>query len=347
MRSLSLNMAMTVCASIVLGTLLSGIPAPAIAQQQVADGQIPFLTLRNRTNTQDPGQYFGDARSDLKAGWCRVRRLDLSALGNLADSAPGFIKEEFLSVDQVSETRADVVLDALEKTVGDQNPVLYVHGFNIGFDKGCRRAHLLRQNAELDGRFLWFSWPSDGALTNYTRDEADLYWSVPDIAEAIFEMENRFGADNVNIVGHSLGARGIVLALNEVANRRPEIQLGDVVLLAADMDFQIFERILPRIRPIAKSVTLYVNASDRPLALSEQLHGYPRLGQAGNDVSRLDGVDVIDLSNLPDHDPTGHLYHIYNEGLGDDLAHLLKDGTRAAGRASLTRAGQNLWRLGR
>lgn len=337
--------ALITCTSLTLAGLGAISPSSAIAQTQIQDPQVPFLTLRDRTGSQEPGDYFGDERSDLRAGWCRVRRLDLSMLGSLADAAPGFIQEEFLSVDQVNETGETVVLDALQETAGNETAVIYVHGFNISFEKGCRRALLLRDNAGLGGRLLWFSWPSDGVLTNYMRDESDLYWSVPDIADAILEMERRLGDGKVDVVGHSLGARGVVLALYEVANRRPDIQLGEVVLLAPDMDFQIFERILPRIRPVAANITIYVTQGDRPLALSEQLHGYPRLGEAGNNVARLEGVEVIDLSDLPGRDPTGHLYHIYNAALGDDLGQLLNEGKQAAARRNLTSAGRNLWKL--
>ncbi|PUB17229.1 alpha/beta hydrolase [Yoonia sediminilitoris] len=314
-------------------------------EQQLENAQIPFLTLRNRTGSSIPERYFGDRRSDLKAGQCEVRSLDLSALGSLADSAPGFIREEFLRVEQVTEVSQDALLEALVHNLGSQQPVLYVHGFNISFEKGCRRALLLRENADLNGQLLWFSWPSDGAVTNYTRDESDLYWSVPDLAEVILSLYGLFGTDQVNVVGHSLGARGVVLALYEVANRYPDIRLGEIVLLAPDMDFEIFARILARIRPIARGITVYVTEGDRALALSEQLHGYPRLGEAGNDVSILNGVEVVDLSGLPIWDLTGHLYHIYSPALGDDLNQLLKKGAAAALRPNLVSAGANLWML--
>ena len=118
------------------------------------------------------------------------------------------------------------------------------------------------------------------------------------MADTLLEMERRFGSGAVDVVGHSLGARGVVLALQEVAHRTPDIRLGDVVLLAPDMDFGIFQRLLPRIAPIARNITVYMAAGDRPLAVSAQLHGYARLGEAGNDVASLSGVEVIDLSDL-------------------------------------------------
>ena len=100
---------------------------------------------------------------------------------------------------------------------------------------------------------------------------------MPDIADAIIEMDRRFGSGVVDIVGHSLCARGVVLALYEVANRNPDIRLDEIVLLAPDMDFAIFQRIPPRIAPIVENITVYVTTGDRPLALSAQLHGYAQL----------------------------------------------------------------------
>ena len=59
----------------------------------------------------------------------------------------------------------------------------------------------------------------------------------------------------------------------------------------------------------------------------------------------LDGVEVIDLSDLQVRSSSGHLYHIYNPEVGDDLAQLFKDGLHAAERRNLVQDGPNLWRL--
>ena len=337
--------------ALLLAVALAFAPSLAPAQSQAADDAqildltIPFLTLRNRTTAADPGDMYGDERNGLSAGTCRVRELDLGSFAPLADQAPGFLREELLRLDQVEQMESAAVLDLLEMTADGHGPVIYVHGYNIGFEKGCQRAALLNDNAQIGGRLLWFSWPSDGSLAYYTHEEADLYWSVPDLADTIIELHRRFGNDNVNVVGHSLGGRGVILALYDVANRHPDIRLGEVVLLAPDMDFAIFERILPRISNLADSITLYVSDSDRPLALSNRLHGYPRLGEAGNSVAKLAGVEVIDVSDLPSSDPTGHLYHIYSEGVGADLNQLLNEGQAANIRQNIDGVGANLWRL--
>lgn len=334
-------------ATLVVWAAYLGNSAPLGAQDHGIAGerQVPFLTLRNPTGSDVPGAVFGDARSGLSAGWYAVRDVDLRALAPLAQIAPAFMREDLLRVDNVVRTDSARLFDALTQGASDHAPAIYVHGYYISFDKGCRRAVLLQENAGLAGRFLWFSWPSDGALAYYTHDESDLYWSIPDLANTILETARRFGSDVVDVMGHSLGARGVVLALYEVANRAPDIRLDQVVLLAPDMDFGIFERILPRIRPIAENITIYVTRGDHPLALSAQLHGYPRLGEAGNDVAVLGDIEVVDLSALPSNSPTGHLYHIYSADVGRDLGQLLNQGLKAADRSNLRQVGPNLWSM--
>lgn len=324
-------------------TLLLAIP-PAHAQDVAYE--VPFLTVRNPATGDGPSAYFGDERSSLRAGWCEVQNIDMGGFAPLADAVPTAMREQLLSVEQVRVLDPQEILDDLQNKLTSGLPALYVHGYFIGFEKGCRRATLFQQNAALDEKLLWFTWPSDGDVANYTLDEVDLYWSVPDLADAIIELDRRSGTDaSVDVIGHSLGARGVVLALREVAYRKPDIRLGEVVLLAADMDYGIFAKTLPLLLKVAQNITVYVSDDDRPLALSEQLHGYPRLGQAHNDWTLLSGVEVIDLHELPNETPSGHLYHIHNAQVGNDLDFLLNRKLRANERPNLQKSGPNTWLL--
>ncbi|MEM6848013.1 MAG: alpha/beta hydrolase [Pseudomonadota bacterium] len=312
------------------------------AQAGLGNVDITFLTVRDRTGSDNPTRFFGDGRGTLSAGVCKVRSLDFGGFQSLATSVPAYVQKEFLRIDGLEELApADVIdRDGAQNSTGPR--AIYVHGYNMDFAKGCRRAAILQSNANLEDRLLWFSWPSDGIVSNYTRDEADMFWSAPDLADIILSVDTQDGP-GVDVVGHSLGARGVVLALYEVVNRRPDAQLGNVVLIAPDMDFEIFGRLLPRILPITASLTVYVAAGDLPLALSQQVHGYPRLGQASNDFSRLHGVEVIDLSELDIEDPTGHLYHIYSPEFGADLNRLLNEDAHAGDREDLRQIGPNRW----
>lgn len=338
----------------VLGIALLLQAAPAafaqeegVASEGEAEYRVPFLTNRDRTGNSDPRRFFGDERGVLDAGFCDVSARRLDIMTSVAEAVPFRVPEEILRVADVQTAPVEDLLTILAESSGDASPLLYTHGFYIDFEKGCRRAAVLQENARQDGRFLWFSWPSDGSLINYTHDEADLYWSVLDLSETIIALEEQFGPDRLNLAGHSLGGRGIVLAVHDVAAQRPDVRLGDIVLLAPDMDFGVFARLLPRIRPVVRSITIYVADSDRPLGLSESVHGYPRLGQSGNDVSLLEGVEVIDLSDLQVRSPTGHLYHVYNVEVGADMDQLLNQRLPAAERQNMLQVGPNLWRLQR
>jgi pimeloyl-ACP methyl ester carboxylesterase len=304
-----------------------------------------YLTLRDKTGRHSPRNYYGEARGTLSAGFCHIAKMNLDLLSPVAEVVPFYVPEEILRVERIREMPVSDVLDRLFESTQTSSPLLYTHGFYIDFEKGCRRATVFQENARLQGRFLWFSWPSDGDLLNYTHDEADLSWSIPEFADAIIEMEARFGPGGFHLAGHSLGGRGVILALYEVANRDPGFRLCNLVLLAPDIDFDLFRKLLPRIRPLAQRITLYVAEADRPLALSAQVHGYPRLGEAGNDTSLIPEVDVIDVSDLPVRSPTGHLYHVYNKEVGADLNQLLNENRLPEDRHNMRRVGPNLWRL--
>ena len=331
-------------AALVMGLVSMALAANALNAQE-AEISVPFLTVRDLSSQEGTNPNFGDARSTLRAGRCKVEDIDTGALSEILESGPTFLREQLLSVEEITvQAQGNLIADV---QAGSSVPLaFYVHGYFIDFDKGCRRAALLQRNAQLASRMIWFTWPSDGDIANYVQDEADLYWSVPDIANAILAVNAQSeAAGGADLIGHSLGGRGVALALAEVAVRAPDTRVGNVVLLAPDMDFDIFERLLPRIQPIARSITIYVSDNDRPLDLSEELHGYPRLGQAGNKVATLEDVTVIDVSALPTESASGHLYHIHNSAVGRDLDLLLNEGQGAASRPSLSAMGPNRWAL--
>ena len=76
-----------------------------------------------------------------------------------------------------------------------------------------------------------------------------------------------------------------------------------------------------------------------------QVHGHPRLGQAGEHLEGLNGVEIIDLSDIPIRVPSGHVYHLYQSIVTEDLVQLINENQPAARRTSLKQVGENQWRL--
>ena len=228
-----------------------------------------------------------------------------------------------------------------------QHFTLYTHGFNIDFEKGCKRASLFQKSVDLHGRFLFFSWPSDGAILNYTHDEADLYWSVEPLRQTLSDMVDHFGAGDINVVAHSLGTRGVVLALvmMSLAEYDDKPVLNQLVLIAPDVDVGVFKQYLPMIKPLVRNITIYVSANDNPLALSRKVHGYPRLGEPGNHLDGITGIEIIDISDIAMRSPTGHIYHIYQNDVVNDLGQLLNEGKSASQRNNLKQTSEYYWKM--
>ena len=308
---------------------------------------LPYITFRNKTGNKNASDYFGGGRSTAHAGYCDLSNTSLSLLKPIAEKASFYIPEDIVKLDAIRETELDVLWKNIKDSSHGRKPTLYTHGFYIDFNRGCRRASLFQKSVGLTGRFLLFSWPSDGALLNYTYDEADLYWSVKPMQQTLLDMNRHFGKGNSNIVAHSLGTRGIFLALVMMAQTEQVDKplFNQMVLLAADIDAAIFKQYLPLIRPLAKNITVYVSGNDSPLALSRQVHGYPRLGESGNHLDGLTGINIIDVSDMPVRYPSGHVYHLYHNAVVNDLAQLLNENQPASQRSNLKQTGKNYWRL--
>jgi esterase/lipase superfamily enzyme len=268
-------------------------------------------------------------------------------LKSIAERAPFHVPDEIVKLDAISELPVQDFWQRMENSSNRQAPVMYLHGFHISFERGCRRALVLKESVGLAGRFLLFSWPSDGAITNYTHDEADLYWSVYPLREVLADMIKRFGTGEVNVVAHSLGTRGVMLAMVLLAQARQDDQplLNQVVLIAPDIDVGIFKQYLPLIRPLARNITVYASDHDSPLVLSRRVHGYARLGEFGEHLEDLEGIEIIDLSDIPMRAPSGHVYHLYQNIVIDDLLQIINENKPAAQRRNLKQIGENQWQF--
>jgi len=308
---------------------------------------VPFITLRNKTGGGNVSNYFGDDRDTARAGYCDLSRTPLKALEVIAEKAPFYVPDDIVKLDTIRELSIEQFWRDMEESRHGRRPILYTHGYYISFERGCKRASLFQDSLGLTGRFLLFSWPSDGAILTYTRDESDLYWSVAPLAEILTDMVKRFGAGNFDIAAHSLGTRGVFLALVQLANGEHGSKplVNQLILLAPDIDVGVFIQHLPRIRPLARHITIYVSGNDTPLALSRQVHGYPRLGESGPHLDEVTGVDIIDVSEIPVRYPSGHLYHLYHNIVINDLAQLLDGGKPASQRSNLKSTRENYWLL--
>ena len=297
-----------------------------------------YATLRNHEEKEKQGKFYGDSRGKLNTGICNMEFKPVNGLKQLADSVPFYIPDRIRSLRKIVEFPQEEFWKRLEASVARDNGnlVFYIHGYNIGFEKACIRAATFQRELDLHGRMLLFSWPANGNLLTYTHDEADLAWSAYHLENFLTQLSKRFGSSRINLVAHSLGARGVLEALSHMGYSNPSKQLfNELILIAPDVDSQIFLQRLPRLRPLAKRITLYASENDNALKLSHEVHGSNRLGEAGKMLTVDAGIETVDVSALNARTVSGHIYHLHNSMVIADIKQLIDEEKGASQRTAL------------
>jgi esterase/lipase superfamily enzyme len=128
------------------------------------------------------------------------------------------------------------------------------------------------------------------------------------------------------------------MALYEISRDIPgEMLLDNLVLLAPDIDSDRFRDAWPDVMKLVRTTTLYVSDGDKALKASRSVNGYPRLGEGGEYLTVLPGIETIDVSLLQTRRASGHVYHLYNPDVVADLVALLGDERSAGERPNLQR----------
>lgn len=214
---------------------------------------------------------------------------------------------------------------------------VFVHGYNVGFDDAVKRTAQIAFDLKFDGAAVCYSWPSQGDLAQYTRDEANVAWTVTQLETFLRDLAERSGARRVHLVAHSMGNRALTQALERLALKGERTRFGQVVLAAPDVDAGEFRaRYAPALSQVARRVTLYASSNDRALLASTRVHGYTRAGLSGANLVVVPGLDTVDVSPI-DTSLIGHSYYGDNPLMIRDLTAVLERDLPAEGRGWLRR----------
>jgi len=291
--------------AVVLVSCVTRVPVDSQFKPQSAEHEVivslPFVTNRKLNSKAGFGEYYGDDHGNLSAGHCKV--------GFEKDDRTG----EVLRVDR----------DSIESVIPATAPdgfVIYVHGYGEPFDKNCRRAALLLHRLGLDGRLLLFSWPSSTYLT-YAQDADDLQASHDKLNELISLVAASVGRENVILMAHSMGSRGVVDALKLRDDGPPRFKR--IVLVAPDIRRDVFVENVHMLQERVSDITVYMSDNDRAMWVSTVANASGRLGAASEFPIDVQHISVVDITPTGTAGVTGHLYHILNPAVIEDLQVLL------------------------
>ena len=310
---------------------------PARTGQTPASVGVFYLTNREISEGSPAADRYNGNRGVSRFGRCEVEFTPIPFVNDVASRLPFYVQKETSTIKHAEQLEPpdfwEEITGSIDRT---GSVVLFVHGYNYGFERTCRMATEMQRYLEGRATVIVFSWPSNGLPSDYVKDLADIEWSVPQLSDFIGQLGERIGTGRLRVLAHSLGSRGVIqalLRLGAVKEQRP--LLADLVLLAPDYDAQSFIDLLPRLQPLAAGITLYASANDTPLRLSRQLSGYPRLGEGGEYLTVVEGVETIDVTSAGMYQITGHEYFYFHPLVTADLQALLGDGVRAGERTGL------------
>jgi esterase/lipase superfamily enzyme len=215
---------------------------------------------------------------------------------------------------------------------------VFVHGFATTFEDAARRTAQMAYDLAFAGATVLYSWPSRGSvgLVDYNSDGRNAELSVEPLRQFLEQLVKETNVSTVHVIAHSMGNRVVTNALDALARSAVRLpQIGQVALMAPDIDAQVFRALAARIKGVPSKLTLYASSRDGALRASQQLVGYPRAGQGGDALVVVPGIDTVDASPV-DTSLIGvlHSYYADNRAVVSDLFYLLR-GTSPEDRAML------------
>ncbi len=313
-----------------------------------------FGTNRNVLLSKTKGVTFGSEQSSLTRGradvWIPQSHERGAIKGKWLDKLQHFdLKHGDLQLREVLTLEPDTFYAQVRarieasRAAGDgAQALVFIHGFNSSFEGAAIRAAQLGCDLEVTGATAFFSWPSMGKTKGYMADEATIEASVPDIVEFLTDFTRRSGADVVHLVAHSMGNRGLLRAMEQIASKADTqgVRFGQIFLAAPDVDRRLFEQLAVHYRsPRSVRTTLYSSRGDQAVHLSKILHKNPRAGYY-TPFTIVDGIDTVAVPDF-DLDLLGHTYFAQADALLYDMNGLMRHDQPAAKRMRIVTGTDN------
>jgi esterase/lipase superfamily enzyme len=295
-----------------------------------------FGTNRRLVDPHDLTKGFSSERdSQLHYGTCHVAVPKSHEIGSIG--SPWWkrllkwsddhlrLKQDTLHMLSKANFWANVKQSLQEHEPNERTALVFIHGFNVSFEASALRAAQIGFDLCVPGLTAFYSWPSKGKLTGYTADEATIEASEQYITEFLLQFIQHSGAEQIHLIAHSMGNRGLMRSMQRVlAQVREEsgIPFGQIFLAAPDVEPDLFRELALAYKKLAHRITLYVSSKDKALATSGIIHDYPRVGFSPP-ITIIPGIDTVEVSNI-DLTILGHGYYADARPLLVDMHSLLR-----------------------
>ena len=244
-------------------------------------------------------------------------RFSLATISIPPDHAPGLVERPSFG----SENRMRHVMATARRGLDDdsfrqelashvsgrigsnRDVLLFVHGFNNGFDEARFRLAQIAYDGQFGGVPVLFTWASRGSILAYGSDRETAAASRDALERLMLTLSQTPGIGKVHVLAHSMGAWLAMEALRENAiagHADLDGHLGEVMLASPDIDLGLFRQQVARLGEAAH-ISLFVAHNDRALSLSSALaNDRPRVGAL--DPSTPEGKAAIEQLGVKVYD---------------------------------------------
>ncbi|MCQ2005111.1 alpha/beta hydrolase [Rhizobium sp. NRK18] len=233
---------------------------------------------------------------------------------------------------------------------GRNKIIVFIHGFANTFEDATRRMAILSESQKYPGIPIVLSWASAGESSirlgsgggytglGYNNDLLTVGQSCRGFKNVLEKVVERFGAANVTVFAHSMGAQLVDYMLSGCPNYpvpwSGKDKIGNLVFAAPDVDLSNFVDHVDSLRSATDSFTIYVSANDMALRASQEaVGGRRRLGQGGSDRYVAEEIVTIDATTVEVEGGLNHSFVFDVAQVRRDLSDLFRGNTDPSSRA--------------
>jgi len=249
----------------------------------------------------------------------------------------------FESVETLAQSEFQKELERDATRDGRRDVLVFMHGYNVSFEEAAMRAAQVSYDLGFPGIVVLFSWPSLAKVLGYLADGDRAQTSGKSLA-SLLGLLSGGPWQHVHLMAHSMGNRVLLSGLAD--NDAPDLPIGQIVMVAADVYQGQFQLHQPKIANIGQLLTSYVSSTDRALFVSRFLHQAGRIGYAGNKPFVSQGMDTVDATSINTSFlglGLGHSYFSDKRPMLTDLGYLLQHGLPASQREGLRASPDNTY----
>lgn len=288
-----------------------------------------FATNRTKKQNQNSNkiQYSDELDKTTHYGMCDVTIPPSHQSGELETS---MLDLEFTADDykhvvlhDITEISQKDFFKTFKSTASEKDILIFIHGYNVSFNKAARRTAQLAYDLQFPGIPLFFSWPSKANIFKYKTDAENVRLSIPALTEFIAEVVKQFKPERIHVIAHSMGTYGFTQALlqlkESMSAKHTSPLFNQIVLAAPDIDASTFQKdIAPNIKKLASRVSLYASSKDAAMTVSRNYNNGRRAGDSVPEIITSEGIDSIDVSRV-DTSFVGHSYYGSNNSIISDI----------------------------